>query len=158
MLDLLALIAVQASAAIGGSPPTTAASAAQRPAAASAAPTQVIKLGDGKLSCEALVAEVNELSSYANGQSRAMALRVVDSEYAADRSAGAFAGVAGIAAGLVPFGMGGAVSSAADHVADAAASAAHHKTMTTAVGAIPGIQATQQRIEHLEQLAIAKGC
>lgn len=138
-------------------------------AAAQDAPAayQVVRVGDGQMSCEALVAQINALSAEADAaRSAAVAGAVAAQQRAASRAQGGQTAkrlaLGGLAGGLayMPFGGGlasFAVRSAAVNAANAAAVGTDVVQVNTAA---PEVAESPQakRLTHLNAILQRKGC
>lgn len=136
---------------------------------AAAAPVyQVVRMGDGQLSCEELVTQVNTLTAEADAaRSSAMAAAQASQQRAQNRAANAGvikrAAFGGLASGMayMPFGGGlasFAMRSAAVNAAGAAANGPQVIQVDTSAAAPAAEPPEAKRLAHLNGVLQRKGC
>jgi len=127
---------------------------ANAPSAAPPAPAapsyQVIRLGDGQLTCEALVTEANALQQEVTEEGMAMAKKAMRTQ---ESGSAAGSAVMSTLTGMLPIG-GDIVQGAGSDVQRAATQKAEEHAMDGAAL----LQPKMARVEHLQKLAEDKHC
>lgn len=149
------------------------AEAAPASAAADPATFQVVRPGDGRLTCEALLAEINTLNAELSDAQNAMSQRAMEISRSQMRDmrvrqgASAAMTVGGVAAAFIPGAAlaVGAAQSVAAHAQRAAAVAQQERQISRMEEMMEGMQADSERLmplmnrtDHLTDLAMDKGC
>jgi len=138
------------------------------PSQAAMADFQVVRRGDGEMTCDVLVAEINSLNSQVQAiqvQMTSMGAEMSRSSMAAVRrpGGGAAMGLAGMVAGFIPGGsmVSGAATMVAQGAAQAASQRAQQRVMdqtATLTENVTALAPLANRAAHLSEIARNKSC